>query len=119
MLHRNSWFFTGSEGAVVQLSSEVDAAILEAKKHPAMGVTIQKVNPEKPYVGFWYGSNGHRFYVKKIVYSTGFIQGAATAEMADAVGYSSVADAAEDLASLGYAGSYMQLATYAGQLRLF
>ncbi|MFJ7794392.1 hypothetical protein [Pseudomonas sp. NPDC096950] len=111
--------YTGSEGAVVQVMGEVEVAILDAKKHPAMGVAIQKVSPEKPYVGFWHGSNGLRFYVKKIVYSTGFIQGAATAEMADAVGYSSVIEAAEEIASLGYAGSYMQFAPYVGQLRLF
>ena len=104
---------------MMQEMDEVKVATEQARQHPAMGVTIQKVSPDKPYVGFWYGSNGQRSYVRKIVFSTGRIQGAATAEMSDAVGYKSIDEAAADLAALGYTGSYMQFAAYAGQLRLF
>lgn len=104
---------------MAQEIDEVAAAIEQAREHPAMGVTIQKVSPDKPYVGFWYGSNGQRSYVRKIVFSTGSVQGAATTEAFDAVGYKSIDEAAADLAVLGYTGSYMQFAPYAGQLRLF
>lgn len=104
---------------MAQEMDEVKAAIEQARQHPAMGVTIQKVSPDKPYVGFWYGSNGQRSYVRKIVFSSGSVQGAATAEVVDAAGYKSIEAASADLAALGYTGSYLQFAPYAGQLRLF
>lgn len=43
--------------------NEIAIAINQAKNHPASGVTINKVSPDKPYTASWIDGNGKRIYV--------------------------------------------------------
>lgn len=99
--------------------SEIAIAINQAKNHPASGVTINKVSPDKPYTASWIGGNGKRIYVGKRVFCAGTIQGFATDDPCEASGYRTVHQAQEDMASLGYVEPWIEYGEYKGQLKLF
>lgn len=93
---------------------EKQAATKKATRMPAAGENFQRVNPERPVIGYWIGSHGGKTYVGKRVYSTGTVQGYATSDVNDAAGYVSAGEALMDLDWLGYGAPWIQLEEYSG-----